>query len=138
MVVLDTLDSSKILLDPRVIWRNPSNERVEEWRETLKNALFLLRGRRSDYSGKYLVRGYEPYVEMHEGILTRANVPKGIEWSWMIYHEMNCLLLLPEEHRPIPPSREWCINWAYELYGRWNVHKWYYSLPFKAFPFELP
>lgn len=97
-----------------------------EWRQFLKKELLRKRKYRSDFSGKPLRQRH-----MHEGILTRANVPKNISWHIKIYHEYNCFLLLPEEHIPQPPSREWCILRSYELYGKDAVIEWYYSLPWK-------
>ena len=119
---------------------NPSNfpeyESLYDWRVFLKKELLKKRGYKSDYSGTPITRYVG--VELHEGILTRANVYKGIYWSKMIYHEYNCFLLLQSEHIFRPPSRAWCIQKSYELYGREIVREWYYSLPFKAFPFQLP
>lgn len=117
-------------IDPR----NHIFDDLDAFRAFLKNELLERRHYQSDLSGKWLYGG----CEMHEGILTRANVPRGIWWHYMIFHEFNCFLLLPEEHRPFPPSREWCIEKAYERYGREAVKAWYYSLPFKSFPFQLP
>ncbi len=122
-------------LDPRDF--SITNATVSEWRKELKWELCHRRNFRSDWSNKSLLSGGQLCVEMHEGILTRANVPKGIWWSFMIYCEINCFLLLPEEHRPSPPSRAWCIEKAYQRYGREAVKEWFYSLPFKAFPFQL-
>lgn len=126
-------------LDPRIHWpRKITNSSFGPWREFLKRALLVKRGYKSDLSGKSLLTEYfGTNCEMHEGIVTRANVPRSIAWSWMIYHEFNCFLLLPEEHRPQPPSRQWCIQNAYERYGRDAVRKWFYTLPFKVKPFEL-
>jgi hypothetical protein len=119
-------------LDPRANhWVR--NENIYSWRLYLKRELLRQRGYVSDYSGK----PFTGACEMHEGIITRANVPKNIHWHFYIYHPFNCVLLLPEEHRPKPPPREWCIQWAYEKYGREDVKAWYESLPFKARPFRL-
>ena len=106
---------------------------VTAWRKYLKEELLEKRNYKSDFSGKKLSS-----CHMHEGILTRANVPKSLKWHILIYHEYNCFLLLEEEHIPFPPSREWCIEKSYELYGRDKVRFWYYHLPFKVFPFHLP
>jgi len=121
-----------MILDPTLY--KVSNENIYEWRTFLKLELLKKRKFRSDLSGKSLVGN----CDMHEGILTRANVPKSIDWSWQIYHEFNCFLLLREEHIPLPPDREWCIQKAYQLYGKREVRDWYYELPFKIFPFSLP
>ncbi len=107
-----------------------------EWREFLKIELLKKRGYKSDYSGKPITRNTG--CHLHEGILTRANVPMGIKWHRLIFHEYNCFLLLAEEHIPNPPSRQWCIDKSYELYGHDKVREWYYSLPFKSFQFQLP
>jgi len=118
-------------LDPRDhAW--VSNDTIYEWRKHLKLQLLEQRRYMSDYSGKYLI-----HVDMHEGILTRANVPKGVWWHYYIFHPYNCFLLLPEEHRFCAPSRQWCIQKAYDRYGRDNVKEWYDSLPFKSRPFKL-
>ena len=112
---------------------------VYEWRQFLKKELLKKRKYRSDLSGKPLTQ-----CHMHEGILTRANVPKSIWWHVLIYHEINCFLLLPEEHIPQPPSREWCIQKAYDRYGSEVVQEWFYNLPWKQIagkpqtPFLLP
>lgn len=123
------------VLDPRSI---SVPYTIPEWREALKWELLHRRNFRSDLSGKSLLPNGCLECEMHEGILTRANVPKSIKWSYMIFHEYNCFLLLPAEHRPLPPNREWCILKAYERYSPEKVRAWFYSLPFKVRPFELP
>lgn len=119
------------VLDPDIF--GVTNRDMYDWRKFLKLTLLRRREFKSDLSGA-LLRS----CEMHEGILTRANVPKSIWWHFKLYHEYNCFLLLPEEHRPSPPSREQCIEIAYSRYGRETIRYWYYSLPFKARPFELP
>lgn len=106
---------------------------VTAWRKYLKEELLEKRNYKSDFSGKNLSS-----CHMHEGILTRANVPRSLKWHILIYHEYNCFLLLEDEHIPQAPSREWCIKKSYELYGRDKVRFWYYHLPFKVFPFQLP
>lgn len=117
--------------DPRRFrWVN--NHSIFEWRNHLKLWLLKERNYKSDLSGKHLFT-----VEVHEGILTRANVPKNVWWQYFIFHPYNCFLLLPSEHRPQPPNREWCIQSAYARYGRDAVKSWYESLPFRARPFQL-
>jgi hypothetical protein len=120
-----------LILDPRQS-KLKGNSNISKWRELLKEELLKKRKFKSDLSGQEL---YE--CHMHEGILTRANVPSCIKWSWMIFHEYNSFLLLPNEHIPNPPSREWCIERSFSLYGKDNVLEWYYSLPFKSFPFRI-
>lgn len=111
-----------------------SNSSVYEWREYLKKALLEQRHWKSDLSGKSLING----CHMHEGIVTRATVPKTIWWHYKIFHPFNSFLLLPGEHMPQPPTRAWCIQRAYELYGRDNVRDWFYSLNWKDKPpFQL-
>lgn len=110
------------------------NSQIFTWRQLLKLKLLEKRKFKSDWSGKIITCG----CDLHEGILTRANVPKSIWWQYKIFHEYNCFLLLPHEHTPQPPSREWAIQKAYAYYGRDVVRDWYYSLPFKVFPFQLP
>lgn len=120
------------ILDP-AHWNKPiTRSNYGEWREILKRHLLHKRHWKSDWSGSYLTT-----CHMHEGILTRANVPKSVPFFWMIYHEYNCFLLLDTEHIPEPPSREWCIQNSFERYGKENVCNWYYSIPFKVRPFEL-
>lgn len=123
--------------DPRIRripdWVNNGNIRV--WREQLKRTLLIERDYRSDWSGvSFMYAG----CHLHEGIITRATVPASISWHYLIFHPYNSVLLLPDEHIPLPPSREWCIRHAYDLYGRDAVLTWYYALPFKAFPYQLP
>jgi hypothetical protein len=118
------------LLDPRDY--GITNQTIFQWRAYLKEKLLAQRHFRSDWSGEKLFA-----VEVHEGILTRANVPKGVWWHFMIFCEINSFLLLPEEHRPSPPSRAWCIQKAYQRYGQEAVKEWYESLPFKVRPFQL-
>lgn len=117
-------------LDPRD--HGITNDDIYEWRTYLRHRLLIQRNNLSDWSGEYLTQ-----VHMHEGILTRANVPRNVKWHIHIFHPYNCFLLLPEEHIPCPPSREWCIQKAYDRYGVENVRDWYYSLPFKVYPFKL-
>lgn len=111
------------------------NKNYSKWRAELKRALLIERNYRSDLSGKSLI--YEG-CHLHEGIVTRATVPRGIWWSYQIYHPCNCFLLTPDEHIPNPPSREWCIEKAYALYGIDLVRDWFHNLPWKSIPFNLP
>ena len=127
------MKQSTVILDPRNF---PEYASLYEWRQFLKAELLKKRDYKSDFSGKLITR--HTGCEMHEGILTRANVPQGISWSRLIHHEYNCFLLLKDEHDPICPSRAWCIARSYGLYGEDTVREWYYSLPFKVFPFQLP
>jgi len=115
-------------------WVDKTN--YQQWREFLKRELLHKRHYRSDWSGKRLT--LSTGCEMHEGIITRAVVPLSVAWHVQIYHEFNCFLLLPEEHRPQPPSREWCVEHAYQLYGKQVVQDWFYGLPWKGKPpFQL-
>ena len=102
------------------------------WRKALKYHLCNKFNYTSDLSGT-------PFkvCHLHEGILTRANVPKSLSWQWMIFHEYNCFLLTPEEHIPNPPSREWAVQKSFDKYGIDNVIQWFYSLPFKYHPFRI-
>lgn len=109
-----------------------TNDDIFLWRNHLRERLLELRQYKSDFSGKPLYQ-----VHMHEGIITRANVPKSLSWQILIFHPYNSVLLTPDEHIPNPPSREWCIQWAYRNFGRDAVRNWYYNLPFKKRPFEL-
>jgi len=115
-----------------------TNKMLKPWRAYLKLRLLQQRGWKSDFSGRKIteITG----CHMHEGILSRADLPANVKWHWMIHDPRNCFLLLPDEHIPNPPSREWAISKAYALYGRENVRKWFYeTLPWKrGVPFELP
>lgn len=114
-----------------------NNKNFSEWREYLKRELLFRRRYRSDFSGKLITEYTGCHV--HEGILPRAVVPKSVWWHYKIFHEFNCFLLLPEEHIPQAPSREWCIQHAYERYGREEVRDWMYGLPWKGEPpFKMP
>jgi hypothetical protein len=118
-------------LDPKD--HNLTNDDLFVWRNHLREKLLQQRRYVSDYSGEYLTR-----VEMHEGILTRANVPRNVWWHILIYHPYNSFLLLPDEHRPKCPSRQWCVQKAYERYGREAVRDWFYELPWRGKPhFQL-
>ena len=114
------------VLDPR------NFPRLDTWRMELKDELLRRRGYRSDYSGLPLID-----CDMHEGIITRAVVPKSTGWQRLIFHEYNCFLLLREEHIPQPPSREWCMLKSFERYGKVKVVEWFYSLPWKSVPFRI-
>ena len=124
------------LLDPDNWLRPVTRDNYWEWRQHLKYELLKKRGYVSDFSGRP-IRDWTG-CHLHEGILTRANAPKNLPFFYKIFHEVNCLLLLPDEHIPSPPNREWCIEWAYEKYGRDIVRDWFYSIPYKKVPFELP
>ncbi len=123
------------LFDPR--FYPVCNQTMGEWRYKLKMYLLEKRGYKSDWSGKPLtdLSG----AHLHEGIVTRATVNRSLWWHYLIFSEVNCFLLLPEEHIPLIHglNREWCIQKAYELYGREAVREWYESLPFKVKPFIL-
>lgn len=111
-----------------------TNNDIFEWRLFLKQVLVKQRKMRSDYSGSHLYA-----CHMHEGIVTRGMVPKSIDWHYRLFVPWNCVLLLPEEHIPQPPSRDWCIQWAYEKYGIDTVRDWYYNtLQWKVVPSQLP
>lgn len=130
-------------LDPRD-HKWVDNSSIFSWRQYLKSELLRQRGYVSDYSGKPITS--MTGCHMHEGFVTRANVTKSakgmvdgeyIKWQFLIFHPFNSLLLLPEEHIPSPPSRTWCIQWAYNNYGHDVVVEWYKSLPFTVRPFKL-
>lgn len=120
-----------MLLNPKIHpeWKGS----IYDWRQFLKKELLIKRNWKSDWSGEKLLT-----CEMHEGIVTRAMVPKSIKWHYLIYDERNSFLLLPSEHRPNPPSKSWCVGRAYELYGRDVIRDWFYGLPWKSIPFRLP
>ena len=109
------------------------NHNFYKWRQQLKAELYTKRNGLSDLSGIPLLT-----CHMHEGIISRAVVPKSVRWHFLIYHEFNCYLLNQEEHIPNPPPRSWAINLSYERYGRDAVREWFYGLPWKVVPFQLP
>lgn len=111
-----------------------TNDDIYIWRQIVKRALCEQRGWRSDLSGKRLIA-----CHMHEGIVTRATVPKSVKWHYLIFHPINLFLLLPEEHIPQPPSREWAIEKACQRYGQSTVFYWFHNLPWKSGnpPFRL-
>lgn len=116
------------------LWVN--NSTIYWWRWLLKIHLLHEREWVSDLSGM----PFDPNMancEMHEGIITRGTLPKSVEWHWRIYHPYNCFLLLPQEHRPNPPSREWAIETSFRYYGEDNVREWFYGLPWKVTPFQI-
>lgn len=122
-----TLDPAKTVLNDKTVYN---------WRFFLKKELLNKRGWKSDFSGKPI--SDNTGCHMHEGIVTRGMVPRGIAWHLLIFNEINCFLLLPEEHIPSPPSREWAIQKAYEYYSREVVRDWFYGLPWKGkLPFQL-
>ena len=118
-------------LDPRnYSWAN--NSTIYKWRSFLKVELLKERHFRSDWSGELLRE-----CHAHEGILPRCVIPKSVSWAWMLFSPENTFLLLPEEHIPQAPSREWCIEKSFELYGRLHVITWFNSLPWKVPPFKI-
>lgn len=121
-----------LILDPDGIDRPlyVGNNNLRHWRPALKWLLYERRGGVSDKSGHPL----NGHCEMHEGIITRARVPRSVWWHYKIHHEYNCFLLLPKEHRPYPPSPDWCIARSFDLYGRETIEEWFYGLPWKGRP----
>lgn len=141
MVGLESMIDEKPPTLPARYSLNPAdhgvtNRWLKPWRAYLKLELLKQRGWKSDFSGRRIteITG----CHLHEGILSRADLPANVIWAWRLHHPYNCFLLLPDEHIPNPPSRAWAISKAYALYGRDNVREWYYGLPFKKRPFELP
>lgn len=124
-----------ILLPEDYEWAR-GNLSIPEWRALLKRELYRQREYKSDLSSLPIQSIH--HCHLHEGIITRASIPFSVEWQWRIFASPNCFLLLPSEHIPNPPSREWAIERAYELYGRDVVRDWFYDLPFKSIPFQLP
>ena len=120
------------VLDPTLYPEFRGNSKITEWRKELKRALLIRRDWVSDYSGLSVATD----CEMHEGIITRGMV-QGLKWRWMIFTEYNCLLLKHTEHQPQPPSKQWCVQWAFSTYGEDIVKEWFYSLPFKVYPFRI-
>jgi hypothetical protein len=116
--------------DPRL---SSFGQDSKKWRNWLRTELYEARGGNSDLSGVILHGGFD----MHEGIIPRAVVPRSIEWHYMIYHEINCFMLLRDEHIPQPPTRTECYWLAVARYGYEAVEAWIDSLPWKA-PIERP
>lgn len=112
-----------------------SNYSTYEWRKFLKEKLLLERGSVSDFSGNR----FDPHdeIEMHEGIISRAIVPKSLWWQIFTFHPYNSFLVTREEHEKYGHFREWALQRSYELYGRENVIAWFNNLPFKVRPFKL-
>jgi len=118
---------------------NPSNYginikddvEVRIWRDMLRTYLIK---ERANFTCEFCNRPLTAIsgADMHEGIVTRANVPKGTGWQGLIFAECNVLILHPNCHAPIPPSKEWCWEWACKKYGETVVREWYYNLPWKA------
>lgn len=129
------MNAQELLFPETVEWAS-DNKAIFKWRALLKRELYRLRDYRSDLSGWPILS--VDHCHMHEGILSRARVPLNIKWHWRIYCPYNCFLLLPHEHIPNPPPKEWAIEKAYGYYGRDNVREWFYNLPFKSVPFHLP
>lgn len=92
--------------------------------------LFDQRKGRSDLTQISLGSGFE----MHEGIFTRAHVPRSVRWYHLLFGGPNCFLLTPEEHRPDPPDRVVCYWLSVARYGKQAVDFWVDSLPFKSTP----
>lgn len=102
------------------------NDTIYEWRQFLKFELLKKRNWKSDFSGKELKE-----CHMHEGIIPRRMAPKNLWWHYKIFSEYNSILLLPSEHIPQPPSRQWCYNYLCNLYTPDIIDNWIASLPFK-------
>lgn len=118
-----------MLLDPR-LYPGISNKTIYQWRQFLKENLLKQRQYKSDLSGKALYKG----CDVHEGIITRGMVNKSVKWHYFIFHPINCFLLLPDEHSPIPPTKDKCYELACHRYGKEYVLEWLDSLPFKCKP----
>ena len=112
-------------------WVTKANYRT--WRTELRRTLYLEREGLSDFSGEPLRGGFD----MHEGIVSRAVVPSSVWWHFRILDPVNCFLLLRDEHIPQPPSREWAVERATQLYGRAAVEEWFYGLPWKVIQFRI-
>lgn len=124
------MNQSGSLLDPRLC---SFGKEVSRWRRHLRDSLAEIRGYSSDLSGVYLHGAFD----VHEGIIPRAVVNKGVDWHWMIFHEINCFLLLQDEHIPNPPSRTECYWMAVARYTKPIVDAWIVTLPWKV-PLERP
>lgn len=113
-----------------------SNEYTYEWRQLLKKYLLIERGWKSDLSDMSVSDRTGCHV--HEAIASRAVVPKSLWWQYKIFHPYNCLLLLPEEHIPMPPSREQAIEILAARYGIDSIREWWYNeLNWKVVPFHI-
>ena len=105
---------------------------IRSWRSMLRNQLATRRDYRSDISGAR----FKPAdrVHLHEGMFTRAQIPRGIDWHYMIFHEYNCFLLHEKEHIPLPPNRIQCYWLSVCRHGQPVVDDWIDNLPWKVRP----
>ena len=120
-----SLDSDDQLLDPRL---SSFGKDIPKWRAHLRDRLYIKRRGLSDLSGFPLTGGFDA----HECLIPRAVVPRGIKWHYMIFHEINVLLLTPDEHIPQPPTRIESYWLAVMRYGMGAVNGWIDSLPWKV------
>lgn len=100
-----------------------------EWRAHLRENLYKQRQGRSDLTQQSLRYGFE----MHEGLFSRAYVPKA-HWQQFLFAGPNVFLLSNLEHQPQPPDRTTCFWLSVARYGLLHVQKWIESLPFKSDP----
>jgi len=123
------------LFDPQV--RNvdlSTKDAVRVWRQRLRIYLLDERGCICDCCGKIITGG----VAVHEGLVTRAQVPG---WPFpkrgLIFSELNCILLDNQHHLAHPPSRQQVWVWQSERYGEEVLKTWYLGLFEKVTPERL-
>lgn len=106
---------------------------VFRWRTFLRARLFDVRKGRSDLTLRSVSRGFD----VHEGLIPRRLIPHSVSWQWMIFSSINCMMLLSEEHYPLPPSRIEAYWLSCVRHGKEVVDNWVDSLPWKV-PLEKP
>ena len=104
---------------------------IHDFRRRLRRHLFVARRVRSPHGrfdilvcecgcGKPIT-SYDA-IDLHEGIITRADVagwPK--PQRSLIFHEYNTFLLRHDHHVESPPDREFCYALAAARYGRQKI-----------------
>lgn len=102
---------------------------IKGYRVFLRQSIFDSRLHASDISGRTLYA-----AQLHEGLISRAQLPSSIRWSWQLFSSINCFLLNESEHIPQPPLRTECYWISVSWYTKRVVDDWINSLPFKVAP----
>lgn len=103
---------------------------ISRWRSFLRSRLYDLRKGRSDLTFRNAGGGFD----IHESLIPRRLIPRSISWHWMIFNSINCMILLPQEHIPFPPSRTESYWMACVRHGKEVVDAWIDGLPWKVPP----
>lgn len=101
---------------------------ISRWRSFLRSRLYDLRKGRSDLTLHDAGQGFD----IHESLIPRRLIPRSINWHWMIYNSINCMILLRDEHIPYPPSRTEAYWLACVRHGKEAVDTWLDGLPWKV------